>query len=67
MSWRMSGDKETSEEKILREEKQKLEQVSQKLLMIKDALRRIDESILDGIVGGGASANYFIGGGGDDF
>ena len=72
MSWRMSGDKEMSEEKILREEKQRLEQVSQKLLITRDALRRIDGSILDEIVGGGASANCFIGdggfigGGGDD-
>ena len=64
MSWRRGGDKEISEEKILREEKQKLEQVSQKLLRTKDALTRIDESILHGIVGGGASTNLY--GGNDD-
>ena len=38
--------------------------LSQKLLRTKDALRRIDESILDGIVGGGGFTNLY--GGNDD-
>ena len=66
MDWRMSRGKKMREEKIWREERQKSEQVIQELSMLKGGLKRIDESILDGIVGGAGVCALVFGDGGDD-